>query len=75
MVGAGKTEYAMNAARLSGHARRLVCGRSAVETQLKRCRADLRACGRRKSAEYDQEALGGDRIGDDDPDQGSPQPL
>jgi hypothetical protein len=43
-----------------------------AELERRRSRAGLRV--RRKSSQHDQQALRGDRIGDDDPDERSPKP-
>jgi hypothetical protein len=71
----GKAEDAMGAAGMTGDAVRLIRGvLAAMQAQLKSRLTLARLRREVKSAEYDQQALGGNGIGDDDADQRSPEP-
>jgi len=74
VMGGGKTEDAMVAARMNGSAIRCVRRGSAVVTQFESRQAFLGVRGNRQRANRNEQSLRGDGIGDDYADQRSPQP-
>jgi len=75
MMRAGKAEDAMRARRMIGIARRqLRCTLAVVHAELESRRAVIEASGQGETAKRDQQALGGNRIGDDDTDKRPPEP-
>jgi len=76
MMRSGKTEDAMGVAGMIGIAgRQLRRVLGIVQTQLESRRVIANICRKREAAKCDQQALRGDRIGDDDADQRSQEPF
>jgi hypothetical protein len=72
----GKTEDAMCAAGMIGIAGRQVrCGLAVMKTKLESRHVLVGLRRQREAAKHDQQALRGDGVGNDQADQGPPEPL